>query len=235
MDTMATIWFATVGITGFMGNGFVIAVTSMASRLNSSHLMIIWLGCTDLISCLLLPLRYKLIYQTTTVSPTLCIVGRSLIMFTFKLNIQSLVMVAIERYKAVQNINRCKQKRCKFVLSLIFLSISLSAIFSIPPIIIWVKLYNNNVECRNFDSADAYSKVMDFIRLLTPLYTLSEFILIAVLYLKIGVLVRTQIGPSRSSQCQQVPHRKSLSVEVESSNMSQRKKIPSRGGPASAI
>ena len=105
-ETFTIIWYAVVGICGFIGNSFVIAVMFSRSHLNSSHLMIIWLGCTDLISCFSLPLRYKILHQTMYVSPLLCNIGGCIVVFLSYLNIGSLGTVAIERYKAVQNINR---------------------------------------------------------------------------------------------------------------------------------
>ncbi len=147
------IWYAAVGVSGSMGNSFVIAVTSSMSRLNSSHMMIIWLGCTDLITCLFLPFRYKVFYQPRTLSPSLCCVGVWSVMFLGLLNINSLGMVAIERHKAVKNINSNGFMTGKGVLSLGLVCLLTSSAFTIS--FIW-SITNHTTSCRNLDSFDMH-------------------------------------------------------------------------------
>ncbi len=186
------VWYTAIGICGFIGNTFVIAVTSSRSRLNSSHLMIIWLGCTDLINCLSLPLRYKIFYQAMTVSPSLCAVGSCVLIFLLFLNITSLGMVAIERYKVVQNINRNEHLSGKTVRILVVLCILTSAIFTIP--FIWYVMSDDMyIGCGKLDSLDV-NTYFTVVMVAAILLIVSTFILITVLYVKICILVRTRVG-----------------------------------------
>ncbi len=204
------VWYAAVGICGLIGNSFVIAVILSRYRLNSSHLMIIWLGCTDLISCLFLPLRYKMFRQTMTVSPSLCAVGRCIVVFLTFLNINSLGIVAIERHKAVQDINRNRHLSGKTVRALVVLCILTSAIFTIPGI--WFVI-NDSVRCSNLDNLNIYVNTT-FIGFTVPttLIIISTFILITVLYIKICIIVRARVRESNPKQ--QLPDINSLSDPV---------------------
>ncbi len=228
-ETAIVIWYAAVGICGLIGNCFVIAVTSSRSHLNSSHLMIIWLGCTDLICCLSLPIRYKLYYQTMTGSPALCAVGRWIVVFLIFLSINSLATVAIERYKAVQNINRDEQLSKKTVRALVVLCVLTSVVFTIP--FIWF-LNSNTTSCSKLDKNDisVYTNFIGF-TVTSMLTTLSTFILITVLYVKICILVRTRVSQQRNP-VQQLPNENSLSEPVRptegkaESDFSQRTREP---------
>ncbi len=207
------IWYAAIGICGLIGNSFVIAVTSSRSRLNSSHLMIIWLGCTDLISCLALPLRFIAFYKAMMVSPSLCAVGRCFVVFLVFLNTNSRAAVAIERYKAVQKINRNEHLSDKTVRALIVLCILSSAIFTIP--FIWFVM-NDSTLCNKLDSLSIFVNT-NFIGFIAPstLIVVSTFILITVLYIKIGILVKKRVGwESNRIPTQQLPNEDSLSEPV---------------------
>ncbi len=187
------IWYAAVGISGLIGNSFVIAVTSSMSRRNSSHLVIIWLGCTDLITCLFLPFRYKIIHQTRTLSPSQCAVGLWIVVFLMLLNIHSLGMVAIERYKAVKNINSNKFMSGKTVLLLVLLCLLTSSVFTIS----YIKCINYRAtSCNNFDSFDIH-KNPNFVGVVVSvlLTILSTFSLTVGLYVKICIILRSRIGP----------------------------------------
>ncbi len=207
------IWYAVVGICGLIGNTFVIAVTWTRSRLNSSHLVIIWLGCTDMIGCLYLPIRYIVFYQNMTVSHTWCHVGFWMIPFVFFLNVNSLGMVAIERHKAVQNVNNSEHFSGKTVLALAVLCVLASFLYTTP--IIWF-LVADKTRCSDLDSSLDIHVNPHYIRIIIPiiLCILSTFILITVLYIKICILVRTRVS-HQPNPMQQFPAKNISSEFVE--------------------
>ncbi len=211
-EIVIIIWYAAIGICGTIGNTFVIAVISSRSHLNSSHLMIIWLGCTDLINCLALPLRYKMFHQATMVSPRVCDMIRFIVIFLYFLNITSLGMVAIERYKAVQNINKNVHLSGKTVGAMVGLCILASAIFTIPIICFFM---NDSISCNKLDGLNIYA-YSNFAGFMIPgiLMIVSTFILIAVLYVKICILVRTRVGGCKPNSVQQLPNKNSSSEPV---------------------
>ncbi len=188
-EMLIVIWYAAVGISGVIGNSFIIAVMLSRSRLNSSHLMITWLGCTDLISCLCLPLRFKTFYQVKMVSPSLCALGRCIVVFLSFLSLNSLGTVAIERHNAVQNINKNKHLSSKTVRALVVICIMTSVIFTIPFILYVV---NDSTLCRELDSLNVNPNFFGFM-IPTTLIIMSTFVVIAVLYVKICILVRARV------------------------------------------
>ena len=208
------IWHTVVGICGLIGNSFVIGVTSTISRLNSSHLVIIWLACTDMIGCLTVPIRYILFYQRLTASQTWRRVGFWTVPFVFFLNINSLGMVAIERHRAVQNVGRNEHQSGKTVLALSVLSVVVSFLYTIP--IVWF-LMVVETNCCNLNSSLDISAEPRYAAVIFPTIfsVMSIFILVTVLYVKIGVLVRRRVG-RQPNPMQQFPA-KSSSGLVESS------------------
>ena len=210
-EMVIILWYTAVGICGLIGNCFVIAVITSRCRQNSSYLMIIWLGCTDLISCLILPLRYKIFHQVMTLSPSLCGVGQCIVIFLSYLNINSLGMVAIERHKAVRNINRNEHLSCRTVRALVVLCILTSVVFTIPTI--WFVM-NDSTRCSKLESLNIYEHA-NLVGFVVPviLTTVSNFILIIVLYIKICILVRARVGLESNSN-QQLRKESSLSKPV---------------------
>ncbi len=104
-------------------------------------------------------------------------------------------MVAIERYKAVRDIKRNEQLSGKTVRTLVLLCILTSAVFTIP--FIWLAM-NDDERCRKLDSLnnDVKANFISFMipATLTTLTTLSVFILIVVLYVKICIVVKKTGG-----------------------------------------
>ncbi len=214
-EEIATIiWYSVVGIGGLIGNAFVIAVTSARSRLNSSHMVIIWLACTDIIGCLTVPIRYRLFYQNT--SQTWCHVGFWTVPFVFFLSINSLGMVAIERYKSVQNLGRNEHLSGKAVLTLSVLCIVVSFLYTFP--IVWF-LMVVETSCSNLYSSLDIQADPRYAAVIFPsiFSVMSMFILITVLYVKICILVRSRVGrqPNPTDSVQQFPTKSSSSGLVE--------------------
>ncbi len=203
---MAIIWFTAIGISGLTGNVFVIAVTSSRSHLKSTHMVIIWLGCIDLIGCLILPLRYKTIYQTE-MSPTVCVVIQFVTIFVHHLNIFTLVMVAIERHKTVKNVSNSRNTNDKKdVIELILGCIFVAVIIAISFVMMVVTFQGDRKSCiLHPDSHGNIRVILRAARQFAAVISICIFIVITVFYLKISKLIRQRTGPQPQDASQQSP------------------------------
>ena len=121
-------WYVLSGTTGLLGYAFVLVVFFHAKRLQTAKLVVSWLAFVDLIGCLTIPLRFLILFQTNNLSKPLCIAIPLILHFTSTLTLFSLVVAAVERYRAVRFVNKLQNYRND---AIIFASIAFSVLLAL--------------------------------------------------------------------------------------------------------
>ena len=209
-------WYTIVGIIGLLGNALTLIVTWCSkSKLKSVHIGILWLAIVDLLGCVALPIRYFYFFDVRKLSPIMCKVFLKINLFLRLLPFYSLVPVAIERFKAVKNMNNTGHMCNKTI----FLMIALCLLCSLTVVGIFHlsdelgASYPVSLQCQIADSEEpayvdysAGSKLRMFSVVVLAVSVLSTISIVTVLYFQIAVLIRTRIGPQTAEhdQCQQM-------------------------------
>ena len=211
-------WYAIVGIIGLSGNALTLIVTWCSKpKLKTVHIGILWLAIVDLLGCVALPIRYFYFFDVRKLSPTMCKVSIKIIFFLRLLSFYSLVPIAIERFKAVKNINNTGHMRNKTIFRMIALcllsSLTVVGIFHLSD---ELGAYNpDSFQCQIVGSEEradseepayvdysAGSKLRMFIVVVLAVSVLSTIAIVIVLYFQITVLIRTCIGPQTAEHDQ---------------------------------
>ena len=193
-------WYVLSGSTGLLGNTFILIVFFHAKRLQTAKIVVSWLAFVDLIGCLTIPFRYLILLQTDKLSKQLCIAIPPILHFTSTLTLFSLVVAAVERYRAVRFVNKLQNYRNDAVL---FASIAFSVLLAsfagaMSRFQVQLDHYEDGtfhctpVSLESFpDSPDIMEKVT---RALSGLIILRCITVITVLYIKIALSLRRRIA-----------------------------------------
>ena len=194
-------WYILTGLTGVLGNTFVLVVFYHAKRLQTVKLVVAWLAFVDLFGCLTIPFRYLILFEADKLLKPLCIAIPPILHFSAFLTLFSLVVAAIERYRAVRFVNKLQndKKENTIVFAIIAFSVLLALLFgTMSRFLIQLDKYEDGifyctpVSPESFhDSPDIMEKVT---RTLAVLIIFCSIILITVLYVKIALLLRRRIA-----------------------------------------
>ena len=164
----------------------------------------------DLIGCLTIPFRYLILFEAGKLSKLLCIITPPIIYFSTFLTLLSLVVAAIERYRAVRFIDAKNHKNDK----MIFVLIAFSALVSLFMVVMsrfqirQDKYKDDAYYCATmshnsfFESPGILANVTGT---LVVMIIFCSIFVITVLYIKIAFLLRRRIAaiPSLPSSHQQ--------------------------------
>ena len=204
-------WYLLVGLTGVLGNTFVLVVFFQAKRLRTAKLVVSWLAFVDLFGCLTIPFRYLILFEADKLLQPLCIAIPPILHFSGFLTLFALVVAAIERYRAVRFVNKLQndKKDNTIVFVIIAFSVLLALLFgTMSRFQVQLDKYENGIfyctpvsqESFN-DSSDIMEKVTST---LAALIIFCSIFLITVLYVKIALILRRRIAvpsPQRQPNC----------------------------------
>ena len=193
-------WYVLVGSAGLLGNAFVLVVSHHAKRLQTAKLVVSWLAFVDLFGCLTIPFRYLILFEADKLLKPLCITIPPILYFSASLTLFSLVVAAIERYKAVRFVNKLQNySNDTTVLVTIAFSVLLALCAgAVSRFQVQLDQYEDGTfHCKPvshesfIDSPDIMQKVT---RALVVLIIFCCITVIAVLYIKIALLLRRRIA-----------------------------------------
>ena len=201
LQTVYITWYVLAGSTGLIGNTFVLVVFYLAKRLQPAKLVVSWLAVVDLFGCLTIPLRYLILFQADKLPKPLCIAIPPILFFSASLTLFSLVVAAIERYRAVRFVNNLQNDKTEntILLAMIAFSVLLALVFGAMSRF-QVQLdeyeddifYCTSVSHQSFhDSPDVMENIA---RSLAVLIIFGCIVLITALYIKIALLLRRRIA-----------------------------------------
>ena len=197
-------WYTFVGIIGLIGNALTLVVTCCRkSKLKAIHIGMLWLATVDLLGCAALPIRYFYFFDARKLSPTMYTVSPKIIFFLRLLSFYSLVPIAIERFKAIKNMNNTDYMRNKTIFLMIVVcllsSLTVVGIFRLSielgaftPTIFQCQI--TDTEEPTYVDVSASNKLKILIILVLAVSVISTISIIIARYSQIAVLIRTRIG-----------------------------------------
>ena len=191
------ICYVSVGIVGLLGNTLTLIVSCNSSKRKTAQMIVFMLGVVDLVGCLALPLRYLIQYNPGILSPFLCSSLPSIVIFCSHISILSLLVTAVERYKAVQNVNSNTNNSVYKLFALcVVISVVVAVLFRY-----FVKLdiyyTDGTFYCKPFSLMDIHLPTS--FKVPELLLIISSVIVIMGLYFKIVLLLRRRIGIQRKN------------------------------------
>ena len=177
----AIIWHVSVAMVGLPGNIMILLVYGSSTKMTSSQICLYTIAIADLLGCLNLPIRYQFFQNHFVFLNPWCKIGESTTIFVTHLELSLLSLAAVERYRAVQNINNNRHtSRVN-----IFVMVSLCILIAITFSVLATSLLSL-CEQANFNSS---------VRMIAfGVFVLPFLIIIAVMYLKIALILRRRVG-----------------------------------------
>ena len=190
---LAVAWYVIIAAVGLAGNSVTIVVLfGSANRIKPAQTIILWLAIVDLLGCLFLPLRYKLLYYTDQFYIIIfCYIAKACCDSLLYIGLLLITLSAYERYHALKNINEAmglSKIKALIVISVCVLS---GVVFSAVQIVIPYlgDLQDTGNECQVY----ALSYVHRLVSMM-PFCILT--IVVVVLYAKIARLLKRRMKPN---------------------------------------
>ena len=195
-------WYVFAGCIGLPGNIFVFVIFCNAKRLQTARIVVSWLACVDLFGCLTIPLRYLILFRADKLPQPVCIAIPPILFFSYHLTLLSLVVTAIERYRALRFPNNHNNGINAIIYVLIVSSVLLSVIMAaMSRFILQQDKYNGDgFSCTSvgFDSFTDYQAPIVVVA--EALVIFCSISLITALYIKIALILRRRVGTPNLQQ-----------------------------------